>query len=112
MRADSYRCVFHSERPADHLHHVTGRDADGDYLDPLLVVPLAHRQHVVEHQAWNVAGIGDGAAGSNVLRLRRVGHLLVRMGEHHGIGFVVLPASFVRQMGLMLHRVADDHGPS
>jgi hypothetical protein len=34
------------------------------------------------------------------------------MGEHHGIGFVVLPASFVRELGLMLHRVADGEGPS
>lgn len=110
MRADDQQCVFLG-RPADHLHHGTGRDADGDYLDPLLVVPLVARQHVVEHQGWNVAGIGDGVAGSNFLRLRRIGYLLVRMGEHHGIGYVVLPASFVRQMGLMLHRVADEEWP-
>jgi hypothetical protein len=90
-------------------HHPTGRDANGDYLDPGLTVGLSRRQHVVEHQGWRVAGFGEGSkAADNVLRLRRLGHLLVRMGEHHGIGVVVLPASLVRTIGRVMQRIAND----
>ncbi len=73
MRTSDFRCVFLG-RPADHLHHLTGRDPDGHYLDPPLWTPLVRRIHVVEHQGWRAAGIADGAVGDpNVLRLRRVG---------------------------------------
>jgi hypothetical protein len=110
MRATDFACLFLG-RPADHLHHPTGRDADGRYLDPNLVAPLSRSMHVGEHQGWRALGIGEGSrAAANVLRARRLAHLLVRMGEHHGIGVVVLPASMVREMGKVLHRIADDSG--
>ena len=105
--ADS-RCVFLG-RDADHYHHLSGRHADGHYLDPSLVIPLARRQHVVEHQGWRVAGIGEGMRTvDNVLRLCRIAHMLVRLGEHRGIGVVVLPATMVRELGKVLQRISKD----
>jgi hypothetical protein len=110
MRASDYRCVFF-DRPAEELHHPSGRGTDGQYLDPAFVAPLVCRQHVVEHAAWKVAGVRDGAELSpNFLRLKRSGLLLVRLGEHHGNGLVTLPAWFVLEFGLMLHRIAADLG--
>jgi hypothetical protein len=107
---DHRRCVFLG-RLADELHHVTGRDASGAYLDPALVVPLARRQHVVDHTGWRVAGVGEGVdLGPDFLRLARSGLHLVRLGEHHGESVVILPAPFVRELGLMLQRVAANLG--
>ena len=108
MHAGDLHCVFVG-RVADEIHHVTGRGADGLYLDNPFVVPLVRRQHVVEHTSWRVVGIDEGAGLSpNILRLRRTGLHLVRLSEHHGDGVVMLPATFVRELGLMLHRVAAD----
>jgi len=101
-------CVF-TGRAADHLHHATGRGPDGRYLDADLVVPLARRMHVVEHAALRRSGLDEVTRVSpTVLRLRRAGHLLVRLGEHHGEGSVTLPAPSVRALGRMLGEVADD----
>jgi hypothetical protein len=98
-------------RLADELHHITGRDADGIYLDPAFVVPLERRQHVVEHTGWHVVDVDEGADhGPNFLRLTRTGLHLVRLGEHHGEDTVILPAPYVRELGLMLHRIAADVG--
>jgi hypothetical protein len=44
----------------------------------------------------------------NFLRLARSGLHLVRLGEHHGESVVILPASFVRELGLMLNSIAAD----
>ncbi len=100
-RAVDYRCPFCGQ-VADHLHHMTGRDAFGSYLDPGLRVPLTRRCHVVEHQTWRIGGMDDGVGGSpNSLRLLRSGLLLVRLGEHHEDGSVWLPASTVRELGRM-----------
>jgi len=108
--ASDNRCVF-TGRIADARHHVTGRGADGLYLDPALVVPLARRQHVVEHSGWRVVGIGEGVdVRTDVLRLRRAAFHLVRLGEHHGAGVAMMPATFLRELGLMLHRIAADLG--
>ena len=105
--AREQRCVF-TGRPADEWHHVTGRDSLGRYLDPHLVIPLSRRQHVLEHQGWG-PDVADGVAGHpNVLRLGRMGRLLVRLGEFHVDGEVVLPAETVRQIGLTLNRIALD----
>jgi hypothetical protein len=106
--ARDYLCVF-TGRPADELHHASGKDALGVYLDECLLFPVVLRQHVVEHQGWPVAGVAEGLdADPNMLRLRRVGLLLVRLGEHHKSGLVRLPAESVSELGLMLHRVTDD----
>ena len=101
-------CIF-TGRPADHFHHATGRGLDGRYLNADLVVPLVRRMHVVEHAALRRSGLDEATQLSpTVLRLRRAGHLLVRLGEHHGEGSVTLPAPSVRALGEMLNEVADE----
>ncbi len=108
MRARDHRCVFVGQR-ADHLHHASGRDGAGRYLDPLLVVPLTRRQHVVEHTSWSVLGIADGSViAPDLLRLRRTGHLLVRLGVHHEGRTVQLPPLFVVELGRLLNRLAEE----
>lgn len=104
--------MFTDLRPVQ-MHHVTGRFANGAYLDTDLKIPLSHRQHVLEHQGWRAIGIGDVEPGNPfVLRLRRTGHLLIRLGDHHGCGVIALPAPTARQLGLMFHRIADKWGSS
>ena len=101
-------CAF-TGRVADNGHHATGRGADGRYLDPYLVVPLARGMHVVEHQAWRRLGIDDPEMiAPAILRLRRSGHLWFRLGAHHGSGVVTLPATSVLAHGAMLNDVADE----
>jgi hypothetical protein len=108
--ARDWECPFRGY-PADHLHHMTGRNTSGLYLDEWLVIPLVAPQHQVEHQLWNLLGIGDGAlASENWLRLRRISALLVRLGECHRDGVVTFPAETVYQLGLTLNRIADDQG--
>jgi hypothetical protein len=106
MKARDWYCPF-TGRPAEHLHHLTGCDAEGAYLDLLLVLPLLRRQHVIEHQCWSEEFADGVDTDPNVLRLRRSGHLFIRLGEHHAGGVVVLPAIAVAEMGRMLNRVAD-----
>lgn len=38
--------------PADRLHHPTGRDHEGRYLDPMLVFPADHDCHEFVHDDW------------------------------------------------------------
>lgn len=107
MRATHFSCPF-TGRPAEQLHHTSGRDADGHYLDPDLVLPLSLVQHNCEHTGWNVAGFGDGArADPNVLRLRRNAHPLLRLADLHRDGLVIVPAFYVEQLAWMLLRIAD-----
>ena len=95
-------------RQAEHLHHVTGKDADGRYFDPMFMIPLTSIQHVREHQSWGPM-FKDRVHGDDaMLRLRRAGHLLVRLGDHHAGDGVVLPALFVHHLGLVLHEVANE----
>lgn len=106
-RAGERRCPF-SGKPADELHHVTGR-VRGRYADPDLVIPLTRSEHALEHTCWRAAGIGEGAhVEPVVVRLRRIGHLLVRLAEHHVGGVIELPDFTVRELGLLLLRVSDE----
>ena len=107
-RASDHLCVF-CGRGADHLHHPSGRDADGNYLDPDLVVPLTRVHHDLEHVALNGTLFGDASPHSpDVLRLRRTAHLLLRLVDHIGTETIPLPMSFVGELALMLHRIARD----
>jgi hypothetical protein len=107
VKASDWRCPF-SGGQANQGHHLSGRDNAGVYLDPPLVLPLSRREHNLEHQCWGRTSFAESStAHSNYLRLRRTGHVLVRLGNHHGDGVLWLPAETVRQLGLMLHRVAD-----
>lgn len=107
--ARDFECPFSGEL-ADEFHHPTGRDADRRYLDPALVIALSRRQHNREHQSWNDAYKETVRADADVLRLRRVGNLFVRLGQHWAGGVVELRAEFVESIGLLLHRIADHRG--
>jgi hypothetical protein len=111
LRASDWFCPFEGI-PADHCHHLTGIDLTGRYHDENLVMPLCAQQHRVEHQVWNMLGIGDGYHGSpNWLRLRRISAHLVRLGEHNRDGVVIWPAETAYQIGLTLGRIAEDFDP-
>ena len=52
--------------------------------------------------------VSDGVDGDpDVLRLRRIAHHLIRLGEHKESDVIPLPAFVVRQLGVILHRIAD-----
>lgn len=107
-KASDFLCVFVG-RCADHLHHPTGRDAEGNYLDRDLLIPLARGQHDLEHVALNGTLFGDRSdLPPNVLRLRRTAHILLRLVDHHCTETVSLPVSFIGELALMLHRIARD----
>jgi hypothetical protein len=103
--ASNYFCAF-TNRPADHFHHVTARDAKGVYLDPDLRLPLVAVQHHREHQSWGPSFRDLVEGDADVLRLQRMGSLDIRLGEHHQGGYVVFPAFYVVQRGLTLHGIA------
>jgi hypothetical protein len=108
MRASDYPCPFFG-RSAENFHHPTGPDAQGEYLDPLLKLPVSLPVHGTEHAGWRLAGIGEGSERSaNVLRLRRLAHIFRRLGEHHGRGVVALPAPFLCQLAAVLLEIATD----
>ena len=87
---------------------MTGRSSEGEYFDPDLVIPLVVEMHQLEHQSWDAA-FADGVDGNPAtLRLRRMAHLLVRLGEFHEHGVIVLPTPFIRQLGKSLHLIADE----
>jgi hypothetical protein len=106
-RASDYRCPF-TNRPAEHLHHATGKDCEGIYLDTGLVLPLIGVQHRREHQSWGPSFKDVIEGDPSVLRLRRMASLGVRLGEFHAGGYVSLPGFYVVQLGLTLHRIASD----
>jgi len=107
MHASNYFCAF-TNRPAEHCHHATGKDSSGRYLDPQLVLPLVAVQHHREHQSWGPSFKDFAEDDPSELRLRRLGSLSIRLGEHHRDGYVVLPAFFVVQLGQTLHCIAND----
>jgi hypothetical protein len=101
-------CVF-TGRPADEMHHLSGNGVGG-YFDRQLVVPLTRYQHVLEHVALRQAGLGEHSQlDANLLRLRRLAHFFVRLGDHHisSSGLVVMPAETLWQLGLALHAIAE-----
>lgn len=105
-RAADFLCVFLGRR-ADHLHHPSGRDRHGNYLDPDLVIPLVREQHDLEHVALNLTLFGDDSdLPDDVLRLRRNAHFLLRLVDHHGTETIAVPARYLGELALMLHRVA------
>lgn len=74
--------------PAGKGHHVTGRGADGRYLDPESVLRTCHDDHMLLHDDWNTLGAADGAAncdhtflGSLEVRLTRTAALAGRVAE-------------------------------
>jgi hypothetical protein len=105
-RAADHRSPF-SGRRAEHLHHMTGTDADGAYFDPRLLLPLTLTEHVRTHQSWGSAWREGVNGNAEVLRLRRSSNELIRLGERHVGGVVVLPAETVLELGRMQRDIAD-----
>lgn len=106
-RARDWRDPFNG-RPADELHHITGR-IEGRYPDPDFVVPLTRAEHALEHSLWRAAGIGEESdLPSAVLRLRRASHFFVRLGRRHAGREIVLPDFVVVHHGLSLARISDE----
>jgi hypothetical protein len=79
----SDHCLFCGEADACR-HHLTGRDADGKYLDPALRGPLCPSCHPLVHEDWNTAGVRDRITPTTFLdslqlRLRRTALFLGRL---------------------------------
>src|SRR5271154_2787479 len=79
------RCLLCPD-PSDDRHHVTGRDANGHYLDPKLTGPVCHSCHELVGEDWNTADVPDSAAadtflGSLELRLPRTASFGGRVAE-------------------------------
>jgi hypothetical protein len=110
MRATEWYCPF-EDCSAEHLHHITGRSTSGAYMDEALVIPLSAAQHRLEHQVWNMLGVGDGCDGPEMwLVLSRISAHLVRLGDHNQGGVVIWPAETIRQLGRTLGRIAQELG--
>jgi hypothetical protein len=71
-------------------HHPTGRDPQGLYLDPALVLPLCRDHHELSHDDWRMLRIADPAEGCSgaapltlvervALRLRRLATMTARL---------------------------------
>jgi hypothetical protein len=79
------RCPL-CERPRQRRHHVTGRGADGRYLDRKAVIGLCHDHHELIGDDWRTAGADDEKAdetflGSLELRLDRAAMLAGRVAQ-------------------------------
>ncbi len=99
FRARDWYCPF-EVCPADHLHHLTGRDASGLYLDEGLVIPLSSSQHIAEHQVWNFLGIGGRRPRHRILWSRsRPRHWRRCLGQQHqGRGVAPNPGNGPRHL--------------
>ena len=73
-------------------HHLTGRDADGRYLDPDLKLPCCHDHHELAHDDWRILNLQDPSekehsdAGLSFVerverRLRRAASFMARLAE-------------------------------
>ena len=106
-RAADYWCVFLG-RTAEHLHHPSGRDANGKYIYPGLVMPLVRSQHGVLHKLWNAEGIGEDADRHPLaLAHYRIASDLVILGQYHQDGLVRVPAFVLVELGLVHRNVAE-----
>ena len=77
--------------PFDRLHHPTGRDHLGRYLDPMLVLPTDHDCHVFVHDDWRHENLDKLKIPRTlveyiVIRLRRLSMNLGRMDQQLGGG--------------------------
>ena len=106
-RASDFMDPFNAQE-AQELHHVTGRDSEGNYFDPQFVVALTVRQHNREHQSWAPAYRDTVPGDPDTLRLRRLANFLIRLGQQCAGDVVELRADFVVGIGLLLHRIAKE----
>jgi hypothetical protein len=67
-------------------HHVTGRGADGEYLDAVLKAPLCHDDHELCHEDLRNAGLDRPCQARTLVeqveyRLRRIALFFARVAE-------------------------------
>lgn len=75
--------------PADHLHHPTGRDHLGRYLDRQLVLPVDHDHHEFLHDDWRHENLNELRQPRTIveyvaIRLRRLAMNLGRWDQALG----------------------------
>jgi hypothetical protein len=75
----------------DQLHHPTGRDHEGRYLDPMLVLRSDHSCHVFVHDDWRHEEIDELKQPRSIveyieIRLRRLAMNLGRIDQRSGGG--------------------------
>jgi hypothetical protein len=80
-------CAFCGSAACD-LHHPTGKDADNEYLDPDLRIPVCHNDHELIHDDWHTLGLHDALPGLSRLELielglRRLAIATSRFAEAH-----------------------------
>ena len=59
--------------PGIRLHHPTGRNPDGDYLDPALTVELCHTHHMLCHDDWHTFELETVEGPLTVVELAALG---------------------------------------
>ncbi len=99
-------CTFCGGQP-DRLHHPTGRDHEGRYLDPMLVLPAEHDCHEFVHDDWRHERLDKlqrprTAVEYIEIRLRRLAMNLGRVDQSQGGG------TFWGLLGSAMQRWADE----
>ena len=77
------QCAFCGER-AQHLHHLTGRDPDRRYLDPLLVAALCRKHHTLVHADLRAQLIDTPPAARHWYPQSSLRYTLARLGAYFG----------------------------
>lgn len=91
MDATDQLCAMCDKTAVD-AHHLTGRDPDGCYLDPDLVVPLCHDDHELAHDDLRHADLDRpdpdqwSPSFGVAFRLCRVALFLARTPQHFPTG--------------------------
>ncbi len=93
-------CLLCGE-PCEHQHHLTGRGADHEHLDPALTVPLCHNDHELVHQDLRTDEIDRPLTSATVperieRRLERVATFLGRAYEFFPFMWLGCAAAAVR----------------
>lgn len=92
-------------------HHLTGRGADGDYLDPDLVAPLCHSDHELVHEDLRQAGVDKPVGAVSIFeqvayRLERVGVFVGRVAEVAPFAWLTSLAAAVHTWSAQLYSAA------
>jgi hypothetical protein len=84
----SARCLRCGAAGLSRRHHPTGKDEQGDYLDPEFTLDHCHDCHELIHDDWHTAGLADEAQATPQpaivrleLGLRRLAVMLARHAE-------------------------------
>jgi hypothetical protein len=92
------------------LHHLTGKDDQGTYLDPRLTIPLCHDHHTLCSDDWNTLDLAKVEIRLTMLdrvelRLLRLAQGLARIDAGQGGGTIWgRMAAAVNEWARELHR--------